>query len=236
MKKGVVLEHKVRSTIVFTSEGEFVKARKIPDAKVGEEAFYEKKPGFSLNWMPPKKFSAFAIVLAFLLAFVPAYLWYGNDKTYAYVNIDINPSFEAKINRELEVISLEAADDEAQVIIKNMEEWEGKKLAAVTSQLCEAVNGDGASGEENVLLGISYLAGKEELEISKNVRQFLAQEEEAYEAAVYTVPSKWKEEAEKVGKTVNSLVNERITASEEVTEIEDDVKDVIRMFFESKKD
>ena len=50
---------------------------------------------------------------------------------FAYVSVDINPSLEASVTKDLRVIDLRACNDDGRRILKEMKRWENKHLQDV---------------------------------------------------------------------------------------------------------
>ncbi|SIS47128.1 anti-sigma factor domain-containing protein [Salimicrobium flavidum] len=236
MRKGVILKHNFRSTIVMTGKGEFVKAQKISGAEIGDEVSFEPKPASSFSLSSYKNMSAVTIAIIIIISLFPAYFWHDDNKAYAYVSIDINPSFEAKVNQDMEVISVEALNEDAESLLKNFGEWQGEPLTDVTSQLFEAVKEEGmVSNGENALVGVSYLSGQGNLDIIKQLQGFFDQKEDSFQIAAYAIPYEWKEEAEKAGESVHAIVNQRLTDDREAVELEADARKMLETFFQSEE-
>ena len=53
--------------------------------------------------------------MVFMITFIP---FINNDKVYAYMSIDINPSFEIGIDDQLKVISLDPLNEEAEKLLE----------------------------------------------------------------------------------------------------------------------
>jgi hypothetical protein len=67
-----------------------------------------------------------------MISFLP---FFNNDKVYAYMSIDINPSFEVGIDDQLNVISLEPLNEEAEKLIGKLPEWENKPFDKIVDAI-----------------------------------------------------------------------------------------------------
>ena len=53
------------------------------------------------------------------------------EKVFAYVSVDINPSLEVSVTKDLRVIDLQACNDDGRRILKELKQWENKQLQEV---------------------------------------------------------------------------------------------------------
>ncbi|WP_347861282.1 anti-sigma factor domain-containing protein [Salimicrobium sp. PL1-032A] len=237
MRKGVVLEHKHRSTIIMTKQGEFIRAKKVTGAVVGEEVMFEPKTAPSLRMFTHKRISIVAVAIIMIFSLFPAYFWEGNNRVYASVSIDINPSIEAKVNREMEVISIRSLNDDGEALLEELPGFEGKKFTAFASEVFRLVEKEGlVSNGKNALIGVSYLKDQEKTDVSKEIRGFFDKEEESFKIATYTVPYEWMEEAEKKGESVHKVVHHHLDQDEQLLNLDEDDRGLIRSFFQSEKE
>ena len=53
------------------------------------------------------------------------------EKVFAYVSVDINPSLEVSVTKDFRVIDLQACNDDGRRILKELKQWENKQLQEV---------------------------------------------------------------------------------------------------------
>lgn len=165
MNKGVVVEKRRRYLIVLTNDGEFHKARPIEHADIGEIVQYERTYSkrqwniwsfFRLHSLPNQ---LMGIASALLLFVGLGYLFvFDEEKSHAYITIDINPSVELLVDADLQVKSLNPLNEDG-IYLKNLLgfSYEGKQLEEVVdSILSMAIDTDFTENEKNVLIGVSY--------------------------------------------------------------------------------
>lgn len=233
----MVLEHKYRSTIVMTKRGEFIRAKKVTGADVGEEVTFEPKPSPSLGFFTHKKVSVATIAIIMIFSMFPAYFWYGNNQAYASVSIDINPSIEAKVNRDMEIISIRSMNEDGKSLLANLPDFEGEKLTAVTSKVFRFVEEKGLlSNGKSALIGVSYLTDHKKVDVSEEIQGFFDKANDSFKVATYTIPYEWMEEAEEKGTSVHSVVNERMDNDRKMIDLEEDDRELIRSFFQKDDD
>ncbi|WP_324255340.1 anti-sigma factor domain-containing protein, partial [Bacillus mobilis] len=132
MNKGIVMDIKKQNVVVLTPNGEFITCkRKAHPYMIGEEISFNKQeqrvPRFSI---PPFLKPTTVIVAGFLCVLLFFYNQ-PEEKVFAYVSVDINPSLEASVTEDLRVIDLRAFNDDGRRILKEMKGWENEHLQDV---------------------------------------------------------------------------------------------------------
>ncbi|MBE4909491.1 anti-sigma factor domain-containing protein [Bacillus luteolus] len=139
MRKGVIMEINSDFLTMLTPEGEFLKARKQDNHyEIGEEIDFfpitvtavdtPKKRWFQLNRLRVALMSSAAAIL-FFITVIPQMM---ANPVYAYMTIDINPSFEIGLNNELNVVSLDALNNDGENILQEYPNWENQHIDEVT--------------------------------------------------------------------------------------------------------
>jgi hypothetical protein len=151
MKKGVVVEYNDDFVTLLTPDGQFLKANNVGTCEVGEEITFfplmdEREEAATrtsrikqrslLDLFNSRKvrictLSVLAIMF-FMISFLPSF---NNDKVYAYMSIDINPSFEVGIDNQLNVISLVPLNEEAEKLIEKLPKWEDKPFDKIVDAI-----------------------------------------------------------------------------------------------------
>ncbi|MCM3616750.1 anti-sigma factor domain-containing protein [Sutcliffiella horikoshii] len=163
MKKGIVLEVHDEHVTILTPEGEFLKSRKQKgQVDLGEEIVFfplhraEMKRKGKIGSIFRAKWAVISVLTAIILAF-SLYPKYASNQVYAYVSVDVNPSIELGINKDMKVISMDAYNKEGKDIIKQLEGWENKDLTSVSSQIFEIFRDNGYLSENSEVLIASVL-------------------------------------------------------------------------------
>ncbi|WP_277994360.1 anti-sigma-I factor RsgI family protein [Bacillus nitratireducens] len=132
MNKGIVMDIKKHNVVVLTPKGEFITFnRKSHSYMIGEEISFNEEeqrvPRFSIpSFLKP----ASLLVTCFLCVLLFFYNQ-PEEKVFAYVSVDINPSLEVSVTKDLRVIDLRACNDDGRRILKEMKRWENKHLQDV---------------------------------------------------------------------------------------------------------
>lgn len=219
MKKGVVVDLDDDFVTLLTPDGQFLKASNkegnyelgeeisfFPLADKREEAATRTKRASNHTFLKSLRtrtarvgaLSAVAIIF-FMISFLPLF---NNDKVYAYMSIDINPSFEVSLDDHLKVISLVPLNDEANNIMKSLIDWEKKPLNEIMQIIIEKCKSDGYvyPGKEIVITTVMNDTDKK---IKKELQEGL------------TEISSVIEEEEMVVKTINSDIDTRDKAQKQ---------------------
>ncbi|MEH7038022.1 anti-sigma factor domain-containing protein [Bacillus pseudomycoides] len=144
MNKGIVMDIKKHSVVVLTPDGEFITfKRKSHSYMIGEEISFNEQeqrvPRFSIpSFLKP----ASLLVACFLCVFLFFYNQ-PEEKAFAYVSIDINPSLEASVTKDLRVIDLRACNDDGKRILKEMKRWKNEPLQDVVRTIVKQSQEDG---------------------------------------------------------------------------------------------
>ncbi|GAB6427827.1 anti-sigma factor domain-containing protein [Bacillus luti] len=132
MNKGIVMDMKKHNVVVLTPNGEFITfKRKAQSYMIGEEISFNKQkqriPRFSIpSFLKP----ASLFVACFLCVLLFVYNQ-PEEKVFAYVSVDINPSLEASVTKDLRVIDIRACNDDGKRIQKEMKQWKNKHVKDV---------------------------------------------------------------------------------------------------------
>ncbi|MDM5186202.1 anti-sigma factor domain-containing protein [Bacillus sp. DX4.1] len=154
MNKGIVMDIKKHSVVVLTPDGEFITfKRKSHSYMIGEEISFNEQeqrvPRFSIpSFLKP----ASLLVACFLCVFLFFYNQ-PEEKALAYVSVDINPSLEASVTKDLRVIDLRACNDDGKRILKEMKRWKNEPLQDVVRTIVKQSQEDGyLTNDKQVML------------------------------------------------------------------------------------
>ncbi|MDM5257853.1 anti-sigma factor domain-containing protein [Bacillus toyonensis] len=132
MNKGIVMDIKKHSVVVLTQNGEFITCkRKENSYMVGEEISFDEQEQRASRFSMPSFLKPASLLVA---CFLCALLFFYNqpeEKVFAYVSVDINPSLEVSVTKDLRVIDLQACNDDGRRILKEIKRWENKQLQDV---------------------------------------------------------------------------------------------------------
>ncbi|WP_417897159.1 anti-sigma factor domain-containing protein [Bacillus haimaensis] len=178
MKKGIVLEVHDDYVTMLTPDGEFLKSRKQKgQVDIGEEIIFfplhrdaaEKRKltsFFKMKW-------AIVTMLTAAVLFMSFYPKYVNNQVYAYVSLDVNPSLELGLNKNMQVVSIDAFNDEAKLLLPRLGDWKNEDLSKVSSDIMELIRQEGYLKAGGEIVIASVLEDSENLVWKKKMQNEL---------------------------------------------------------------
>lgn len=212
MKKGIIVEHKKRYSIVMDRQGLFHKVRPLQKEEIGMEIQFKSKSYIWDHILPlfrgvPFKIATMAIICVLLLS--PIYLWVSKEDVYAVVSIDINPSINVSIDQNFQVLKLEALNEDAKQVVSQIN-WQNKSFFIVSEKIIElSQNTFELSNDSPVLMAISYLHQKNEKNMMDELNQYYGGENQ-HEMAIYEVKEAIRNEAQKEQKSMNEVAAQEL--------------------------
>ncbi|WP_035509969.1 anti-sigma factor domain-containing protein [Halobacillus karajensis] len=248
MKKGIVMEQQKEYMIVMTSDGKFHRAENIEQAEIGMEVHFKTahEPKVLHQWAQVLRnhHTRVAVVaIVFLMTLFPIFSWYGSNKAYAYVNIDINPSVELELNDKMQVIDVIPQNREAKEVVSSLDDWEKNDASAVTFELIQLSQERGyVNDAHQVLIGISYLKENINQDYTEEMETFLMDRSEEISIATFLVPEELRKKAHEQKASVNEMMADRIdekkrnkdTEEDLPVTVEDDDKEIIQSFYKEE--
>ncbi|PER33435.1 hypothetical protein CN490_00800 [Bacillus cereus] len=132
MNKGIVMDIKKHNVVVLTPNGEFITfKRKAHPYMIGEEISFNKQEQRAPRFSIPPFLKPTTVIVAGFLCVLLFFYNQPEEKVFAYVSVDINPSLEASVTEDLRVIDLRACNDDGRRILQEMKGWENKYLQDV---------------------------------------------------------------------------------------------------------
>lgn len=239
MKKGIIMEIKRDILVMMTPEGEFLTGKKQLNQKyaIGEEIPFfpmrnetaSAKPFQKWNWKVSTALLTTIIVI--LTLFSSAFLQ--SNQAYAYVSVDINPSMELALNEKQQVIKITPYNQDAKVLLKELDSWENKDVSEVTEEiflLCEELGY--FKENQNVLITSSFIKdsnGQREDDLVAEINKFIQEYsiDHNMNITVKETSQEMREEASDKGMTAGSLLreNEKVETPKPVEDTKIDIKD-----------
>ncbi|TMU88007.1 anti-sigma factor domain-containing protein [Bacillus sp. BHET2] len=220
MKKGIIMEIKQDILVMMTPEGEFLTGRKQLDQQyaIGEEIPFfpianksvAPKPISRWNWKVSTSILTAMIVIVALFSSVILQ----NNKAYAYVSVDINPSMELALNHEQQVISITPFNEDAEMLLKELNDWEHDDVSEVTEKIFLLSEQMGyLKDNQNVLITSSFIEGSDhqrERDLIDELNEFVQgfRFEHNANIIVKETSPEIRDEASEKGMTAGSFIKE----------------------------
>nr|WP_280922963.1 anti-sigma factor domain-containing protein [Virgibacillus litoralis] len=221
------MEKHRRYTIVMQKDGAFQKALPIEDADIGTEVYFQPKESkmnslFYLfsgrnNSVPVRLIAMTCMVL---LLIMPFYFIMNSNETYAYVNIDINPSVELEVNEQLKVQSINPLNGDAEILINKLSKYKGKELEHVIDNIMNTSEKAGLlKNGKNMLVGVSYILDGHKTSVVDTVDKYFSDHNTDWKIATFQVPKKIRIQAKENKQTMNELMATSLAESNETHDV-----------------
>ncbi|MEQ6388911.1 hypothetical protein RZN22_06245 [Bacillaceae bacterium S4-13-58] len=212
MKKGILMENKRNYSIFMCADGSFYKGKVEPGYQVGADVYFEPmedKTWIGSFWTAQSKRRMVAVLTALLVMLLPLFGWYDSNKVYAYVNIDINPSVELKVNNDMKVVDIEPLNQDARELLEDFSNWKKEPIQKVTLRLIQESKDSGYATDKGVLIGVSYTKNLQtKHDIIQILNQSIQTEELVDSVITFEVPKDTLEKAHKEDRSMNELFAE----------------------------
>jgi hypothetical protein len=144
MKKGIIMEINDTCLTLLTPDGQFLQSRKQKQPyTIGEEILFTPIAPKRLvyRFFGVKQLSIAAAAI-FIIAgsLVPVYQ---SNKAYAYMSIDVNPSIEIGVNKQIQVVQVKAYNSDGKKIISHIGDWEKKNVTEFTENVLKEMKKEG---------------------------------------------------------------------------------------------
>ena len=179
MNKGMIMNISRRTATVFTSDCRVVKVKYRPDMIRGHEYDLDQAERV-IDRVTSRRLVPVLIAACLVVLVLGGILFSGlvPEPVYATLSIDVNPSIEFALNRDLEVIRTRAINEEARQLMANhdftglawqeaVRQWaqllKAQNTIQVQNMLISAVLPDGATELKNQLIAMEGLANQGDL-------------------------------------------------------------------------
>lgn len=214
MNKGKVIDIQNKYVVVMNDQMTYDKIEKKNGLSLGKEIYYFEEDLYKESKQPVKKYFLVAAVLFMMLFIQPLLV---AEEAYGYISVDINPSIELQVNKDLDVLAIEAINEDGKTYIK--EEWIGKPAKEVINFIIEETKRKGILNTERNFVLVSYYFNDEdptsEEVFVQSLDELFNEKIHDYEVAVIKSDAETytgaKEANESLGKhVVNKKMNEKV--------------------------
>ncbi|WP_051591071.1 anti-sigma factor domain-containing protein [Bacillus sp. UNC438CL73TsuS30] len=234
MKKGIVMEIDDAFLLLLTPEGEFLRARKRNQPyEIGEEIHFfpienndlrasqSRRSVKNLFKMKPV-WAGLMVLLLVLASFIPAYQ---DNKAYAYMSIDVNPSIELGVNKKMQVVELTGFNEAGKEIIANIPNWQKKDVSDLTQNLLSEMKKRGYLNEREQVIISTVRTEQEEKPVEDKLKENIEEIKESVnkqdlEATVLSGSEKERKEAHQLGLTTGKYKENKIQSLQSADQME----------------
>ena len=233
--RGIIIEKGENHSILLTPGGEYKRINQKLDSAIGEEVVIRN------NHRKHRYIGLIAACLLIVLGLSQIFnAFVAEQKVYAYVTMDINPSVEFAINRDERVISARALNGDAEKVLANMQ-YKGEKIDKALSDFTKAsiaLQYISDTKENNILISVVEREKSDEKNLQEQLKhlkivqqEILTENQQKAEVASVVVDEQVREEAEVLGITAAKLkVIKSVEKAEEITEQvkEEELGDILK--------
>lgn len=187
MKKGIVVDRNDDYVTLLTPDGQFLKANKQKRSyELGEEiTFFQLSDTserakslsiFNLRGIRNGLLAGMALILLFFTV-LPVFK---DDKVYAYMTIDINPSFELRLNEKLQVVQIEPMNEDGKKMLGDIKDWKNRKISDVFSKIVDKSKDLGYLKREKEIFITTVTTDDKHESVKKKMRADVAQLKDSY--------------------------------------------------------
>jgi hypothetical protein len=218
MKKGIIMEIRRDVLIMMTPDGQFMNGKKTPNQRytIGEEIpFYPIKENSQVKMKRSWTAAASILTAAVLILTLFSASFLQSNKAYAYISVDINPSLELSLNKEQQVIDITPYNEDGEVLIEKLEDWEKEDVSEVAEEILRVSEKLGyLKKDQNVWITSTFTDLSENLTHSallKDLNEFVKQynDQHSAEIIIKETTEDIREEAVKKGVTAGTLLKEK---------------------------
>lgn len=123
MKKGTVLSIDKRSALVFTDDCQLLRLPLMPDMAVGREIALES-PVSEMPRLDWSRMTRPALATAAMFLIIALSVWslrmFQRDPVYAYISVDVKPSVQLQLDRDLQVTAAEGLDEASRQLLAGL--------------------------------------------------------------------------------------------------------------------
>ncbi|MDQ6596732.1 anti-sigma factor domain-containing protein [Bacillus salipaludis] len=224
MKKGIVMEIDDAFLLLLTPEGEFLRARKRNQPyEIGEEIHFfpienndlpasqSRRSVKNLFKLKPV-WVGLMVLLLILASFIPAYQ---DNKAYAYMSIDVNPSIELGVNKKMQVVELTGFNEAGKEIIAHIPNWQKKDVSDLTQNLLSEMKKEGYLIDRKQVIISTVRTEQAEKPVEDELKENIEEIKESVnkqnlEATVLSGSEKERKEARQLGLTTGKYKENKI--------------------------
>jgi hypothetical protein len=216
MKKGIVMEVNETCLTLLTPDGQFLQAKKQKQPyTLGEEILFSpisQKKSVTRFFGVKQLSIAAAALFIFAGTMIPGY---ESNKAYAYMSMDVNPSLELGINKQMQVVKLTAYNADGKRIISHIGDWEKQNITEFTQKVLREMKKEGYLNDHHSMLISTVHTENPEAKIEKQLTKNMGKikelaKESDLQVTVVTGTEKEMEKAHKLGITTGKYKEAKI--------------------------
>ncbi|AVM23543.1 anti-sigma-I factor RsgI family protein [Bacillus pumilus] len=219
MRRGIIVEKNKKYVTLLTPDGQFLRTKyEQQDYEIGQEVTFpnesrleRKRAGFfDLLRLRPLNAGILSIaaIIVVIFTMMPSF---SSQKAYAYMTIDINPSFELKLDHNYQVIGVTPLNQDAKQVLSSMKDLEKNDMAKVVQEIIDDCDKQGYVNHSKSIYISTVYENKQDHTYKTNVKSKINTISGEYQKRDYkleTVESdlETREKAQKAGISTGTYI------------------------------
>lgn len=235
MRRGIIVEKNKKYVTLLTPDGQFLRTKyEQQDYEIGQEVTFpnesrleRKKAGFfDLLRLRPLNAGILSIaaIIVVIFTMMPSF---SSQKAYAYMTIDINPSFELKLDHNYQVIGVTPLNKDARQVLASMKDLEKNDMTKVVQEIIDDCDKKGYVNNSKSIYISTVYENKQDHTYKTNVKSKINTISGEYQKRDYklkTVESdlETREKAQKAGISTGTYIRNQEMQDKEQEDIQKD--------------
>ncbi|MGG5177809.1 anti-sigma-I factor RsgI family protein [Bacillus sp. MM09(2025)] len=235
MRRGIIVEKNKKYVTLLTPDGQFLRTKyEQQDYEIGQEVTFpnesrleRKKAGFfDLLRLRPLNAGILSIaaIIVVIFTMMPSF---SSQRAYAYMTIDINPSFELKLDHNYQVIGVTPLNKDAKQVLASMKGLEKNDMTKVVQEIIDDCDKKGYVNHSKSIYISTVYENKQDHTYKTNVKSKINTISGEYQKRDYkleTVESdlETREKAQKAGISTGTYIRNQEMQDKEQEDIQQD--------------
>ncbi|OYN66556.1 anti-sigma factor domain-containing protein [Bacillus safensis] len=235
MRRGIIVEKNKKYVTLLTPDGQFLRTKyEQQHYEIGQEVTFpnesrleRKRAGFfDLLRLRPLNAGILSIaaIIVVIFTMMPSF---SSQKAYAYMTIDINPSFELKLDHNYQVIGVTPLNKDAKQVLASMKDLEKNDMTKVVQEIIDDCDKKGYVNDSKSIYISTVYENKQDNTYKTNVKSKINTISGEYQKRNYkleTVESdlETREKAQKAGISTGTYIRNQEMQDKEHEDIKKD--------------
>ncbi|WP_339209354.1 anti-sigma factor domain-containing protein [Bacillus sp. FSL R5-0432] len=235
MRRGIIVEKNKKYVTLLTPDGQFLRTKyEEQNYEIGQEVTFpnesrleRKRAGFfDLLRLRPLNAGILSIaaIIVVIFTMMPSF---SSQKAYAYMTIDINPSFELKLDHNYQVIGVTPLNKDAKQVLASMKDLEKNDMTKVVQEIIDDCDKKGYVNDSKSIYISTVYENKQDNTYKTNVKSKINTISGEYQKRNYkleTVESdlETREKAQKAGISTGTYIRNQEMQDKEHEDIKKD--------------
>ncbi|PAC83363.1 SigI regulator RsgI [Bacillus sp. 7788] len=235
MRRGIIVEKNKKYVTLLTPDGQFLRTKyEQQDYEIGQEVTFpnesrleRKRAGFfDLLRLRPLNAGILSIaaIIVVIFTMMPSF---SSQQAYAYMTIDINPSFELKLDHDYQVIGVTPLNKDAKQVLASMKDLEKNDMTKVVQEIIDDCDKKGYVNHSKSIYISTVYENKQDHTYKTNVKSKINTISGEYQKRDYkleTVESdlETREKAQKAGISTGTYIRNQEMQDKDQEDIKKD--------------